>query len=392
MRSAVDTILIIHVVSEWRSTNRRYAFKALAESLPGNAGLLCVNRPIDLAVTPVKRPRKFWRGIWPAGPEFEAPGVWVVTPRLLLHEILAARLPGITPINRLLMRHQLRRAIRCVYPNVTRVIQWIHHPGQSWIFDVFPDAGKVYHAFDEHTCLSNGTFVAKRWEKERRLLREADLTLATSNGILRRRQAEARRIALLPNGVPAFFLNGVRSESDPIDNIPRPRIGYLGNVFSMLEFDLLESLFQKRTDWHFVLVGPIQDDKLVRGLRRLPNVHFLGTRPHEALPGVLGRFDVGLIPITINGFTEWLSPLKLFEYLGAGIPVVSTSFRELDEFRSLIELVPNDAGSFESAIQATLTQDRDRLRKRLTSEARHHTWDVINRERIVPVLQDVFGF
>jgi glycosyltransferase involved in cell wall biosynthesis len=160
----------------------------------------------------------------------------------------------------------------------------------------------------------------------------------------------------------------------------------------MLEFDLLESLFQKRADWHFVLVGPIQDEKLVRGLRRLPNVHFLGTRPHEALPGVLRRFDVGLIPITINGFTQWLSPLKLFEYLGAGVPVVSTNFQELDEFRSLIDLVPNDAGSFESAIQATLTQDRDHLKKRLQSEARRHTWDVINRERIVPVLQDVFGF
>jgi glycosyltransferase involved in cell wall biosynthesis len=392
MNSAADTILIVHVTSEWQSTNRRYAFKALAESLPANAGVLCVNRPVDLAVTPVKRPGKFWRGLWSTRVAFEDPGVWVVTPRLVLHELLAARVPGITSINRWLMRCQLRKAIRRVYPNGKRIIQWIHHPAQSWTFDVFPDAGKVYHAYDEYTCLSDGTFVAERWQKEQRLLRQADLTFVTSQGILRQRQADARRIELLPNGMPAFFLNGARTMPDPIDNIPRPRIGYLGNIFAVLEFGLLEAVFRKRPEWHFVLIGPVQDERLVRGLRQLPNVHFLGTRPHAQLPAVLPRIDVGLIPITINGFTQWLSPLKLFEYLGAGVPVVSTNFQELEELRSLIELVPNDAESFESAIQATLSRDRDSLRKRLQSEALSHTWDVINRERIVPVLRGVFEF
>ena len=155
---------------------------------------------------------------------------------------------------------------------------------------------------------------------------------------------------------------------------------------------MLEPLFSKRSDWHLVFIGPVQRESLIQRLRSLPNVHFLGRRPHENLPGLLTRFDVGLIPIVINGFTRALSPLKLFEYMGAGVPIVSTDFEELRQFRSLIKLTPNDACAFERAIEETLAEDRGILSRRLHAEARNHTWGAVNRDRVVPVLRDVFGF
>ena len=124
----------------------------------------------------------------------------------------------------------------------------------------------------------------------------------------------------------------------------------------------------------------------------MPNVHFLGPRRHESLPGVLERFDVGLIPIVINEFTRPLTPLKFFEYLGAGVPMVSTSFRELEQFRHLIRLVPNEPDAFEAAIQQTLDEDRAALSRKLRREAELHTWDVVNRESVVPVLREEFQF
>jgi glycosyltransferase involved in cell wall biosynthesis len=192
--------------------------------------------------------------------------------------------------------------------------------------------------------------------------------------------------------MPAFFLEDAPVTDDPIDLIPRPRIGYLGNVFSLLDFKMLESIFARRSEWQLLFVGPIQSEDLVRGLRTLPNVHFAGPRPHESLPGILARFDVGLIPIALNEFTRPLTPLKFFEYLGAGVPMVSTSFDELERFRDLVRLVPNEPEAFEAAIERTLAEDRTVLSKRLREEAEAHTWTVINREHVIPVLRECFDF
>jgi len=385
MNTTVDTVIIIHVPSEWRTTNRRWAFRALAETLPGNAAVLCVNRPIDFVVNPIKRPGKFWRGVWTTRFELESDRLGVITPRILLHEILARRVPGATAINRQWMASQLRRVIRRTFPNA-------HRMNQRWVFDAVPGCGRVYHAYDEYACTSDGEFHQERWDAEVAVLREADLVFATADAILRRRQPFARRIELLPNGMPAFFLEDAPVTGDPIDRIPHPRIGYLGNVFSLLDFKMLESIFARRTEWQLLFVGPVQSENLVRGLRALPNVHFVGPRPHESLPAILTRFDVGLIPITINEFTRPLTPLKFFEYLGAGVPMVSTSFDELERFRDLIQLVPNESEAFEAAIQQTLAEDRTALSRRLRKAAEARTWTVINRERVIPVLRENFGF
>lgn len=392
MSTTIDTVIVIHVPSEWRTTNRRWAFRALAETLPKHAAVLCVNRPLDLAVTPLKRPMKFWRDIWSSRLEMENERFGVLSPRLLVHEILARRIPGARLSNRRLMASQLGKAIRRVYPSARRFIQWIHYPNQHWVFGAIPGCGKIYHAYDEHSYTADGVFQPRRWERELTVLKDAELVFATASAIQQRRAPHTRRIELLPNGMPSFFLEDAVITDDPIDRIPRPRIGYLGHVFSLLDFAMLETIFARRREWQLVFVGPIQSDEDVRGLRALPNVHFLGRRPHESLPSILARFDVGLIPITINDFTRPLTPLKFFEYLGAGVPMVSTCFDELEQFRDLIRLVPNEPEAFEAAIEQTLNDDRAALSARLRQEARSHTWTVINRERVVPLLREVFDF
>lgn len=390
--SAVNTVLFIHVPTEWRTTNRRHAFLALAETLPPNVAVVCVNRAVDPVVTLLKRPRKFFAGVWRTRDERVTDRLRVVTPRLILHEILAAKVPGATAVNRLLMRWQLRRTMSRWFPEAERVIQWIHHPVQHWLFGVFPDSGKVYHCYDEYTCSPDGSFHPVRWERERPLLRDADVTFATSNSLLQRRHAEARRSHLLPNGAPEFFLRSHKTLPETLRSIPAPRLVYVGSMYSFLDYDLLERIFTRRTDWQLVFLGTRNPSDAGRLLRAAPNVHFIGRLDQESLPAFLAHFDVGLMPFKINAYSLPATPLKLYEYMAAGLPVVSTDLPNLQRFRTLIRLVPDDADAFERAIAETLASDRQQESAKLRAEAKKHTWLAINRVHVVPVLQDVFGF
>lgn len=385
------TLLLVYVPSVWEHDHRRNAFRSLAETLPEHVAVICVDRPLDFFVAPLKRPRQFLSGIWRLGEYSDRERLYVVRPRLIMHEIPAARIPLMTAINRLLLRRQLQQVIHRYFTGVRHIIQWIHHPIQRWVYDVFPDAGRVYHCYDEYACSDDGQFHPERWAREKRVIQEADVTFVTSDKLKNRRDQIARRLPLIPNGIPEYFFECPPLTHDPIEQIPHPRVGYLGHVRPQLDFNLLQEICLHYPDWQMVFVGPIYNEDLIRDLRKLPNVHFLGPRPHRLLPAILQQFDVGLMPFLVNESTRGLLPLKLYEYLAAGVPVVSTNLPNLDSFRSIIRLVPNEAKAFEAAIVHELGQDRATTAARLREVARNFTWTRINREYVIPVLQDVFG-
>ncbi len=260
------------------------------------------------------------------------------------------------------------------------------------MYDAIDGCGRVYHCYDEYNYDSNGDFLPRRWAVEQAVLQSADVTFVTSSVLISRRAHLARRLEMLPNGMPEFFLTPDVGTDDVIAATPKPRLGYVGNIFPLIDFAMLAAVMQRRPEWHLVMVGPIHRTADVSLLRSLPNVHFVGPRPHEQLPSVMRYFDVGLIPMIINGFTKPLTPLKLFEYMACGVPVVSTKFPELEQYASDIELVDCSSGAFEEAIARTLRRDRSHTATRLREIARTRTWTAINREFVVPILRDVFSF
>lgn len=389
----VRTLIIVHVAAEWRTFHRRAMLLAIEETLPFTVALLCVNRPISLDVASWKHPQKFWSGLWRTRVLAERSRIVVATPRLLLHEKVANSVPAAGTINRYLMRSQLQGVIGWTFPNVDYVIQWIYYPMQRWVWEVFPECGKVYECYDEYARSSRGDFVSSEWEAELHVLKKADLTFATARSLMDARAPIARRLAFLPNGVPDFFFEaGHELTSDPIDTVPHPRIGYVGNIFSILDFRLLEDVFRKNPRWQLVLVGPTERGVPIENLRKLPNVHFMGPRPYGSVPGVLRRMDAGLIPFVINEFTRAINPLKLYEYLAVGLPVIATRLPELERFRGLVHLENNDPAEFARGIEQILSVDRSSLRSESVSAAQLYSWMNIARQSVVPVLRNTFGF
>lgn len=170
---------------------------------------------------------------------------------------------------------------------------------------------------------------------ERAVASTVDLVAYTARG-LRGDVAElgARRAVYLPNGVNfEHFARGDRSLPADLANIPRPIAIYVGAMDDWFDFATLNAMVVGLPDVSFVLIGP--DREARRRLSAQSNLHLLGTRTYAELPSFLHNADIGLIPFDVRGHGELVNgihPLKLYEYLACGLPVVATDW---DEIRGL---------------------------------------------------------
>ena len=126
-----------------------------------------------------------------------------------------------------------------------------------------------------------------------------------------------------------------------------------------------------RKDWSFVLVGPVGSD--VSALNDLSNVTLLGARPYTDLPAYLAAMDVALIPFKQDRVTYHADPIKAYEYLAAGVPVVATEMPALRRLSHVVRLA-NSPESFEAQIAAALDEGRAMHSTERRAEAARHSW------------------
>jgi glycosyltransferase involved in cell wall biosynthesis len=167
----------------------------------------------------------------------------------------------------------------------------------------------------------------------------------------------------------------------------RPRIGYLGAIGPWFDFDLVDALATARSDWDIVLVGPVMPGAgpALERLASRPTVTVQPAVSHDDVPAVLAGFDVGLIPFRRTPLTAGVNPNKLYEYLAAGLAVVSTPFSA--EVVAVPDIVARaeDAAAFAGACDHMLSLRRDddarrRLEQRASELAAAHDWGRIARE------------
>jgi glycosyltransferase involved in cell wall biosynthesis len=154
-----------------------------------------------------------------------------------------------------------------------------------------------------------------------------------------------------------------------------PRLGYSGWIMPRTDLDLLARVATRRPDWSLVLVGPQYRDTLDRsGLRKQANVSYLGEVPYQELPGLMRSFDVCLIPHRDLPYTRSMSPLKLYQYLASGRPIVATDVAGLEPAREHLEIATTEDAFIEAIDRVLSTDTVERSRVRLAAAARA-TWD-----------------
>ena len=250
--------------------------------------------------------------------------------------------PLIGGLNRTLLGHMLKRFVkarRFVTPLV-----WTYHPFMLDALAVIPRRGLLYHCVDDLAAIPGIDATAFR-EAEKNLLQQADAVFATARPLAERCAQINPNTHFLPNVVDAeHFGRALQPGPIPVDlaAIPEPRIVYHGVLSDFkLDFALLLEAARLRPDWHWVLIGEEregQKSELLAQLATLPNVHRLGYRPYETLPDYLRGMQVGVLPTKLNDYTRSMFPMKYFEYLAAGLPVVSTPLEFTGTHRAGLEI------------------------------------------------------
>lgn len=135
----------------------------------------------------------------------------------------------------------------------------------------------------------------------------------------------------------------------------RPTLGFYGVLDERLDLALLGAVAARRPGWDLVLVGPIATIA-PEDLPRQPNLHYLGQRPYEALPGYLAGWDVCLMPFAHNEAARSISPTKTLEYLAAGKPIVATSLPDVVAgYRGIVRFA-DDSATFVAKAEAALRE------------------------------------
>jgi len=149
-------------------------------------------------------------------------------------------------------------------------------------------------------------------------------------------------------------------------------IGFVGGLSEWVDISLLKELANRRHDWSFVLIGPIGVD--VSKLQTEPNVYLLGPKPYVDLPEYLAAMDVALIPFTRDRVTHHADPIKAYEYLAAGLPVVATDMPALRRLQHVLKLAQT-AEDFEAQIDTALAEGRNTHKTERQTEAAGHSWE-----------------
>ena len=248
-------------------------------------------------------------------------------------------------LNRTLLVRQIRRALAKVQAGPVQI--WSFTPDVSYLLGRFGEEKVLYYCVDDHASFT-GYNRGQVLRDEEDLCRRADLVVTTSLALQEAKTAWNPNTILVTHGVDYGHFSKALSNNLPtpadIAAIPRPRLGFMGLIRDWVDLDLLAEVAHRRPDWHIVLIGDGTVD--LSPYRQLPNLHFLGRKPYEELPAYCKQFDVGLIPFKLNDLTRAVNPIKLREYLAAGLPVVSTPLPEVDQYKRWVRTAvePDDFG------------------------------------------------
>ena len=244
--------------------------------------------------------------------------------------------------------------------NFRSSVLWTYNPLTRIYLELSEFVATIYHCVDEISEQPgmNSQFIQL---EEKNLCSLVDHVFVTSTTLLQSRSALTSRISYYPNVVDNSHFSESNAKLSPFpeeyQHINGPRLLFVGAISSYkVDFDLIRNVALSRPNWSIVLIGLIGEGDPgtdISLLKNLKNVYFLGPKSYKMLPSYIYHAHVGLLPCLINSYTKSMFPMKFFEYLSVGIPVVSTRLPSLVDFEQCF-LSADSTPEFIDCIQLAL--------------------------------------
>jgi UDP-galactopyranose mutase len=255
---------------------------------------------------------------------------------------------------------------------------WMYTPMALPLAQRLKPHAVIYDCMDELSAFHNAP--AELVQRENELFGWADVVFTGGPSLYEAKKHRHPNVHCFPSSVDlAHFgqARGVAVEPEDQAGLPRPRLGFFGVIDERLDRQLLGALAQAHLDWQIIMVGPVTKIDPAT-LPRHPNLHYLGQRPYEALPGYLQGWDVCLLPFACNQATRYISPTKTLEYMAAEKPIVSTPIEDVAKPYGDIVYLGETARAFIAACAAALAapaEEHARRVARMRQVLARTSWD-----------------
>ena len=345
-----------------RSPGRRILFVGLDTDVTNNLrnGRIAALRA---ALSAARKPRR--------APDFE--NVFLLNPIKWLPNTLAVG----RKFNEWIYRRQARAACREI--GIENPLLWLNPHYAVHMVGRMGENAVIYDITDDWTQIKQGSAIQELIvAQDAELCRRADAVIVCSEKLYELKRGMTRHLTLIANGVDSQHYRRVLDSAEPLppetQNWERPVFGYTGTIHpDRVDIGLVETLSKRIGAGTIALIGPnmLREQDMAR-LRPLKNVILTGPIPYIRLPDFMRAFDVCITPHCMTPFTESLNPIKLWEYLAAGKPIVSTNVAGFRDYPDFVYCADN-SDAFLAALQTAL-REAPALREARRSMARQHSW------------------
>jgi UDP-galactopyranose mutase len=297
-------------------------------------------------------------------------GVWVIVPHLTegMDETEIITTQQTLLIDDLILQHQ-----------ISDYICWYYTPMARAFTQSLEPLATVYDCMDELSAFKNPPPKLKDYEAD--LFECADLVFTGGYSLFEAKRHLHEHIYPFPSSIECEHFQQARlALEEPQDqrDIAYPRLGFFGVIDERFDIELIDGIAKARPDWQLVMIGPVVKID-PNDLPRRPNIHYLGGKSYQQLPAYLSGWDIAMLPFARNESTRFISPTKTPEYLAAGVPVISTSIRDVVRpyGREGLVQIADTADEVVSAVEWLLSpsfQKQEWLR-RVDTALLYNSWD-----------------
>lgn len=329
---------VFFISSEWKFYHRKEFTKAVINEFEEEFDNLIVQAPVSLSINLfVKFKSRFIAFIsGKLKPKVVDQKYNLVTPYILFHQKLWLRFPLLAKIDSFLLKNQIlnfAKKLNCS----NRFVLWLSVPHQYFLAKSFSKSKIVYDTYDDNELDYNGNVLEQETLYNKKLIEHSELTICLARYTYDRFVKYSDKVIYLPNSNNFELFESHKKYSTPTEmmNIVKPVIGYLGTIRNWIDFNLIKKMLNALPEYQIVFIGYVDRNSfsVMPELKLFKNFTHINFVEYQHIPDYIKRFSVGIIPFRVNNFTSSVFPNKFFEYMAAGIPIVTTALPELDEYK-----------------------------------------------------------